>query len=61
MENLTLAWVGWLKLNPNCQVSSDFLGGGAPKLLITSVWTRLESLKKEIGPLWLTKKGLQRL
>ena len=48
MGNSTFALVGWLKLNRNCQVSSDFLGGGAPKSLIASVWTRLESLKKEI-------------
>jgi len=62
--NSTFAWVGWGKLNRNCQVSSDFFGGEgeAPKSLI-AINKCLDEIRefKEREHLWLTKKGLQRL
>ena len=63
--NLTFTWVGWGKLNQNCQASSDFLFR-VPKSLI-AITTCLDEMEEFKGrdrtfvSDWLTKKGLQKL
>ena len=63
--NLTITWVGWVKLNQKCQALSEFLFR-APKSLIATN-TCLDEMEEFKGRDrtfvrdWLTKKGLQKL